>query len=94
MSDQNDGLNRAIGAVKIGFNDPEKEKLHGELNRFITWLDPLVNLDTGDAVESHFSHGAVNVLRDDCHGGKVLAEIQEAAANFAGGFYHVPRIID
>ncbi len=94
MCDQKRGLNRAIGAVKISFNDLEKEKLLVELNRFITWLDPLVNLDTGDAKESHFSHGAINVLRDDCPGDKVLAEVQEAATNFAGGFYHVPRIID
>lgn len=94
MTDSKPGLEKAIKAVKMEILHTEQEKLQQELRDFLHWLEPMVNLDTGEAEEILFAHEAVNVLRKDRARQGALAELQEAAPNFAGGFYLVPRIIE
>ncbi len=88
------GLEKAIEAIKIGVSDPERDQLHGELDQFLGWLEPMLEVDTGDLEELLYSHDAVNVLRKDSPRQGDLAELQEAAPGFAGGFYLVPKIME
>lgn len=88
------GLEKAMRAIKIGVSDPERDQLHQELNQFLDWLEPMLEVDPG-GLEGHlFSHDAVNVLIEDGPRQGSLAEVQEAAPNFAGGFYLVPKIME
>ncbi len=88
------GLEKAIEAIKIGVSDPERDQLNQELDQFLDWLEPMLEIDTGDLEGLLFSHDAVNVLRDDYPRQSELAELQEAAPKFAGGFYLVPKIME
>ncbi len=89
-----DGLEKAIKAIKIGVSSTEQEQLHRELDQFLDWLEPMLEVDPGDLEGLLFSHDAVNVLREDSPRKSGLAELQEAAPNFAGGFYLVPKIME
>ncbi len=88
------GLEKAIEIIKIGVSDPERDQLHQELDQFLDWLEPMLEVDTGDLEGLLFSHDAANVLRADSPRQSDLAELQEAAPNFAGGFYLVPKIME
>ncbi len=94
MTDTQSGLKKAIRIIKIEISPTEQDELNEELNNFLHWLEPMVDLDTGGTEQILFSHDAVNVLRKDDPRQGALAELQEAAPNFAGGFYLVPRIIE
>ena len=94
MADLQLELEKAIRVIKIEVSSSEQEELHKELNDFLLWLEPMLDLDTGDAAQVLFRHDAVNVWRKDRAKQGVLAELQEAAPNFAGGFYLVPRIFE
>ncbi len=94
MNDAAAGLEKAIEAIKIGVSDPERDKLHQELEQFLDWLEPMLEVDTGDLDRSFLSHDVTNVLREDSPRQSELAELQEAAPRFAGGFYLVPKIIE
>lgn len=88
------GLEKAIKAIKIGVSEPELDQLHRELDQFLDWLEPMLEVDTGDLEGLLFGHDAANVLSEDCPRQGDLAELQEAAPNFAGGFYLVPKIME
>ncbi len=88
------GLEKAIKAIKIGLSLPEQDHLHRELEELLGWLEPLLAFNTGETEPLLFGHEAVNVLREDHPQEGRLAELQEAAPNFAGGFYLVPKIMD
>ncbi len=94
MTDLLKGVEKASRAVKIEVSTIEQEALARELDDFLQWLEPMLELNTNQAEQVLFSHGAVNVLREDCPRQSNLAELQEAAPNFAGGFYLVPPIIE
>ncbi|MFO7952188.1 MAG: Asp-tRNA(Asn)/Glu-tRNA(Gln) amidotransferase subunit GatC [Bacillota bacterium] len=87
-------LNKAIEVIKIEVSTSEQEQLQEELKSFLQWVEPVLELNTLDSGQTVFSHEAVNVLREDqpCQG--ELAEQQDAAPNFAGGYYLVPKIIE
>lgn len=94
IKNRREELERAIKAIKIEVSSPEREKLLYELDRLLHWLEPLLELDTGGVEEVLFSQAAVNVLRQDSPLQADLAELQENAPSFAGGFYLVPRIME
>ncbi len=94
MTDAEHGLDKAIRAIKIGVDVSEQEELDRELDRFMKWLKPMLAVDTAETKQVLVSHGVVNVLREDCARQGGLAELQEAAPDFAGGFYLVPPIIE
>ena len=87
-------LEKAIRAIKIEVSAEEQDALQEELRDFFEWLEPLLAVDTAESGQVLFNHDASNVLHEDepCRG--ELAEQQDAAPNFAGGFYLVPRILE
>ncbi len=94
MDNVTDGLEKAIKAIKIGVSSTEQEQLYLELEEFLAWLDPLLEVDTAETGQLLFGHDAVNVLKGDYPRQSDLAELQEAAPNFAGGFYLVPKVME
>ncbi len=87
-------LEKAIKAIKLEIDAKEQEELNRELNTLMLWLEPMLEVGTAETGEVLYSHGAVNVLREDFAWQGSLAELQEAAPDFADGFYLVPPIIE
>ncbi|HED23919.1 MAG TPA: Asp-tRNA(Asn)/Glu-tRNA(Gln) amidotransferase subunit GatC [Firmicutes bacterium] len=87
-------LEKAIRTIKIAVSDAEKEKLLVGLNDFLHWLEPVRETDTTGVDPVFFSHGTVNILRDDRPETADTAALRRAAPNFDEGFYRVPPIID
>ncbi len=89
-----EGLNKAVNAIKIAIVPQEKEKLTGELSIFLQWLEPLLAVETSSVDQALFCLGAVNVWREDRAQPGELNELQKTASNFDEGFYQVPTIIE
>ena len=87
-------MEKAIKMIKIEITPKEREELDRELNKFLQWLEPMLAVDTTETEQVLISHGAVNVFREDLARQGDLAELQEAAPDFTGGFYLVPPIIE
>lgn len=94
MSDAQQELDKAIRVMKIKVALPEQEELDRELSVLLRWLEPMLAVDTAGAEQVLTSHDALNVVREDRARQGDLAELQEAAPDFAGGFYLVPPIIE
>ncbi len=87
-------LDKAIRVIKLDVAQSEQEELAKELLAFLKWLEPMEAVDTSGAEQVLVGFDAVNVMREDCARQGELAELQEAAPEFAGGFYMVPPIIE
>ncbi len=87
-------LDKAIKVIKLGVSQSEQEELEKELLAFLKWLEPMEAVDTSGTEQVLVGFDAVNVMRKDCARQDELAELQEAAPDFAGGFYMVPPIIE
>lgn len=87
-------LARAAEVIKIGINEEELVQLHDQFIRYLQWLDTLLALDCSDIEPILFSHGAINVLREDKTEKADLEIIQKASSNFEENYYVVPPIIE
>ncbi len=94
MTEAGQGLDKAIKVTKIDVALSEQEELERELNDFLQWLKPMLAVDTAGAKQVLTGLDTVNVMREDHVRQGNLAELQEAAPDFAGGFYMVPPIIE
>ncbi len=94
MTEAGQGLDKAIKVTKIDVALPEQEELERELHDFLQWLKPMLAVDTTGAEQVLNGLDTVNVMREDHVRQGNLAELQEAAPDFAGGFYMVPPIIE
>ncbi len=87
-------LEKAIKMIKVRVAIQEQEELNRELNKFLHWLEPMLAVDTSETEQVLAGYDAVNVMREDSARQNELAELQEVAPDFAGGFYLVPPIIE
>lgn len=87
-------LEKAIGTIKIAVSDTEKEELLAGLKDFLRWLEPVKKIDTANVEPAFFSHGAVNILREDRSEKSDISTLRRAAPDFDEGFYRVPPVID
>ena len=94
MEEIKQGLAKAIRVMKIEVDAGEQGKLVGELDQFMQWLKPMLELQVEEAEQVLVAHDKINVMRKDKAVQGELAELQEAAPDFAGGFYQVPPIIE
>lgn len=88
------GLEKAVRVMKIEVDRVEQEKLVGELDQFLQWLKPMLDLETKGVDQVLVAHDRKSVMRKDEAKQGELAELQETAPDFAGGFYRVPPIIE
>ncbi len=94
MEDIKAGLEKAVRVMKIEVEAGEQEKLSAELDQFLQWLKPMLDLETEGADQVLVAHDRISVVRKDEARQADQAELQEAAPDFAGGFYQVPPIIE
>lgn len=88
-------IEKAARVIKISLSAPEKENLVKDAVRFMDWVKPLLEVDTGHVEPTFLPFAGANVQRvgdrpSSANRGNVVA----AAANFTDGFYEVPSIIE
>lgn len=94
MIEANKGLDKAIRVIKLDIALSEQEELSVELDQLLQWLKPMLAVDAAETEQVLTGHSAVNILREDKPLQGDLAELQEAAPDFAGGYYLVPSVIE
>lgn len=87
-------LARAAEVIKIKINEEELVQLHVQFVRYLQWLETLLAVDCREVKPILFSHGAINVLREDKAEKTDLDAIQRASLNFEDSYYVVPPIIE
>lgn len=94
MKDHKEQLFSAIEVIKIEIADDEREHLANELEKFLEWLEPLVDLNC-EAVEVFAGREELTtVMRDDLAIAGEPGIMQKAAPLFRDGYYVVPPIIE
>lgn len=94
MEEVRKDMEKAVRVIKIKVDVDEQEKLFSELDQFLQWLKPMLEIPTEGVDQVMVAHQNLNVMRKDQAKQGELAELQEAAPDFAGGFYQVPPIIE
>lgn len=87
-------LEKAINTTKISLSKEETKTLEGDLKRFLIWLTALEKASVKGAAARYFYPTFSRVLRKDEPRDTSLLQLKEQAANFAEGFYLVPRVMD
>ncbi|MDE2744188.1 MAG: Asp-tRNA(Asn)/Glu-tRNA(Gln) amidotransferase subunit GatC [Gemmatimonadota bacterium] len=81
--------------ARLRFSPAEEERLAGELNRILRYMDTLNELDTtGVEPTSHVLPLANAFRRDEAASFPAAAEIVAAAPQRQEDYFKVPRIID
>ncbi len=65
MDISNEMIDKLADLSKLEFNGDEKEKLKTDLNKIITFIDKLNELDTKNVEPLIFMSNEVNMLRED-----------------------------
>jgi aspartyl-tRNA(Asn)/glutamyl-tRNA(Gln) amidotransferase subunit C len=65
MDISNETIDKLADLAKLEFTGDEKEKLKDDLNKIITFIDKLNELDTQNVEPLIFMSNEVNMLRDD-----------------------------
>ena len=87
-------VNRLALLGRLEFTDAEKEEIRSDLERMISFVDKLNELDTEGLEPVLHMSAEVNKLRKDVIGGSVSSE--EALLNAPGKlnhFFTVPKVI-
>ena len=87
---------RGVAALaRLSFSAVDEERLTGELNRILQYMDKLNELDTeGVEPTSHVLSLAHVFRQDEVHPFPTLAEISAAAPQRQDRYFKVPRVID
>ena len=65
MDISNETIDKLADLAKLEFSGDEKEKLKDDLNKIISFIDKLNELDTQNVEPLIFMSNEVNMLRDD-----------------------------
>ena len=87
---------RGVSALaRLRFSLEEEQRLTGELNRILQYMDKLNELDTeGVEPTSHVLPLANAFRQDEVESSSSVAEILAAAPQRQESYFKVPRIID
>ena len=87
---------RGVAALaRLRFSLEEEQRLTGELNRILQYMDKLNELDTeGVEPTSHVLPLGNAFRRDEVDPSPAVAEILAASPQRQGRYYKVPRIIE
>ena len=81
--------------AKLKFNDAEKEKLRGELNKILEYIDKLNELDLTNVEPMENMNEAENVFREDVTGPSLTKEeVLKNAPSKTDNFFKVPKVLD
>jgi aspartyl-tRNA(Asn)/glutamyl-tRNA(Gln) amidotransferase subunit C len=95
MDISNELIDKLSDLAKLQFEGEEKERIKQDLNKILSFVDKLSELDTHNVEPLIFMSDAVNVLRDDI----VKQEInhEEAMLNAPkkdSDYFRVPKFLD
>jgi aspartyl-tRNA(Asn)/glutamyl-tRNA(Gln) amidotransferase subunit C len=90
-----DKAKKVASLAKIEFSDEELEKVSGQLNGVLNWLDKLQELDT-DNIEPLINptEGAVKLSADIAIDDNSRDEVLRNAPNSKYGYFVVPKVIE
>ncbi len=94
MNTVKQSFEKAVKTTKVELSEHEQESLYQQLDIFMRWLEPLLEIDTSEIEPMLLGHNVANVTREDTAYKGVMAELQEAAPEFAEGYYLVPPVIE
>jgi len=95
MDITNDMVDKLADLAKLEFNGEEKEKLKGDLNKIITFIDKLNELDTDRIEPLIFMSEEKNILREDEV--KQIITHEEAMKNAPAkdsDYFRVPKFLE
>ncbi len=82
------------GLAKLSFTEAEKEKMTGELNAILHYVEKLNEVDTEGVAPLNSIHDEVNVLRDDsCRESLSNDTALLNAPDKLDRFFKVPKVI-
>lgn len=80
--------------ARLKFNEEEKKEIRNDLQRMITFVDKLNELDTTGIKPTIHMSDEINVLREDEVKGQLDREIAlKNAPDHDGKFFKVPKVI-
>lgn len=81
--------------AKLKFNEAEKEKLQGELNKVLEYIDKLNELDLANVEPLENINETENVFREDeVKPGLTKEEALKNAPSKTDNFFKVPKVLD
>jgi aspartyl-tRNA(Asn)/glutamyl-tRNA(Gln) amidotransferase subunit C len=81
--------------ARLALSDAEKERMRGELDRILTYIDKLRALDTEGVEPTAHAVPLANVMREDTPRPSLpQADMLANAPERRGEFFRVPRIIE
>lgn len=99
MSLDAETVRRIASLARIAVTEGEVERLRGELNGILAWIEQLAEVDTSDVAPLT---GAVRMslrMRDDVVSDgdlhdAILANAPDRADNALGSFFAVPKVVE
>jgi aspartyl-tRNA(Asn)/glutamyl-tRNA(Gln) amidotransferase subunit C len=95
MDISNELIEKLADLAKLNFEGEEKEIIKADLQKIVSFIDKLAELDTKDVEPLIFMSDAVNVLREDVAHQNISHE--EALLNAPkkdSDYFRVPKFID
>ena len=87
-------VDKLAGLARLHFDEAEKEGVRADLEKMISFVDKLNELDTKGVEPLLHPGGEKPVFREDKPGGMVTAEMAlQSAARKKDGFFVVPAVI-
>ena len=81
--------------ARLKFTGEEEKEMMKDMERILSWVQKLEEMDTGDAEPLMGMAHASNVTRDDTVGEHLQSDIIEKnAPGTENGFIKVPKVID
>ncbi len=94
LKDASAEIKRAVKVMKINVSGDEQDKLSGDLQDFMAWIEVLSNVDAADVEPMLVAHSAAGVYRADRPRAGDKEALQKAGPAVEEGFYPVPPIIE
>jgi aspartyl-tRNA(Asn)/glutamyl-tRNA(Gln) amidotransferase subunit C len=95
MSVSKEDVEHIAKLAKLKFDDKQKEKLQGELNKVLEYIDKLNELDLSNVEPLESINDAENVFREDeAKPGVTKEEALKNAPDKTDNFFKVPKVLD
>ncbi len=86
-------VEKIAGLAKLRFNDEEKKKLQGELNKILEYMDKINELDLGGVEPLENINDTENVFREDVKEESLKREdVLKNAPAKTDEFFKVPKV--
>jgi len=90
-----DDVKRVAALARLSLAPEEEQRLIGELNRILAYMQKLNELDTEEVAPTSHGEGADTALRrDEARSFAALEELLSQGPDMKEGYFRVPRIID